>query len=183
MHGRIPNLTPAERRIRREARSAALRDLALALRQGGKTFAIIGQELGLSLERARQIVKKAERLANAPRWYDNLPSRAIGILYARGLLDCPEHEAALALAQVSTRELMQTPNFGQVSLNALRAWLADHGRKLCPESAHAFARRMRGSPTKSGAPMRERPSVSETGPSQAGRNKDETPCLYTTKAT
>jgi len=172
MDASLPNSTPAERRLRREAQSAALREQAFALRQAGATYAAIGRELGLSLERTRRIIFKAERLKTDPRWYDNLPSRAIAILYARGLLDCPEHEAALALAQVSARELMQTPNFGQVSLNALRAWLADHGCKLCPESAHAFVRRMRGSPTKSGAPMRERPSVSETGPSQAGRTHE-----------
>ena len=103
MHGRIPNLTPAERRICREARSAALRDLALALRQGGKTFAIIGQELGLSLERARQIVKKAERVANAPRWFDPLPMRAQTFLHNMNLTALPEIEAAIAVARLSRR--------------------------------------------------------------------------------
>jgi DNA-directed RNA polymerase sigma subunit (sigma70/sigma32) len=56
MHHRIPiATTPTERRLRREAQSAALRQRAFALRQAGATYAGIGRELGLSLERARQI--------------------------------------------------------------------------------------------------------------------------------
>jgi len=75
MLNRIPVSTPTDRRIRREARSAARRAQALALRQSGATYAEIGAALDLSLERARQIVRKAERLANAPRWFDPLPMR------------------------------------------------------------------------------------------------------------
>src|SRR5215470_1822342 len=94
-------LSPTERRIRREAQSAARRERAFALRQAGATYTAIARDLGLSLERARQIVFKAERLALHPHWYDRLPQRAVGLLYARGLLDRPEHEAALSLAQIS----------------------------------------------------------------------------------
>jgi DNA-directed RNA polymerase sigma subunit (sigma70/sigma32) len=59
--------TPAARRIRREAHSAAQRERALALREAGWTYAAIAQVLGVSLERARQITKKAERLSRSPR--------------------------------------------------------------------------------------------------------------------
>jgi hypothetical protein len=59
----IPIPAPAERRIRREARSATLRERALALRQAGWTLTAIGVALGLSVTRAYQIVKKAERLS------------------------------------------------------------------------------------------------------------------------
>ena len=62
MHGRIAIPPPAERRIRREARSATLRERALALRQAGWTLANIGQALGVSTTRAFQMVRKAERL-------------------------------------------------------------------------------------------------------------------------
>jgi hypothetical protein len=89
MLSRIPISTPTDRRIRREARSAALRAQALALRQTGKTYADIGAALGLSLERARQITLKAERLANDPRWHDSLPARAVNLLHIRGLERCP----------------------------------------------------------------------------------------------
>ena len=62
MHGRIAIPSSAERRIRREARSATLRERALALRQAGWTLANIGQALGVSTTRAFQMVRKAERL-------------------------------------------------------------------------------------------------------------------------
>ena len=50
----------AERRLRREGRSAVLRDRALALRQAGWTYAAIGQALGVSTTRALQLVRRAE---------------------------------------------------------------------------------------------------------------------------
>ena len=62
MQTRILIPPPAERRIRREARSAAFRERALALRQQGWTLAAIGEALGVSTTRAFQIVRKAERL-------------------------------------------------------------------------------------------------------------------------
>jgi hypothetical protein len=57
-----PVLPRTERRIRREARSATLRERALALRQGGWTFAKIGHALGVSTSRAVQMARKAKRL-------------------------------------------------------------------------------------------------------------------------
>jgi len=48
MRARIPiATTPTERRVRREARSETLRELALALRQDGWTYAHIGKALGV----------------------------------------------------------------------------------------------------------------------------------------
>jgi hypothetical protein len=130
MLSRIPISTPTDRRIRREARSAALRAQALALRQTGKTYADIGAALGLSLERARQITLKAERLANDPRWHDSLPARAVNLLHIRGLDALPEIEAAVAIARISRRELLATSNFGRVACDAVVAWLARHGLTL-----------------------------------------------------
>jgi Sigma-70, region 4 len=128
----IPTIaSPAERRIRREARSATLRARALALRQDGWTYAAIGQALGVSLERARQIVKKAERLREA-RWYDALPARAL-FLHRRGWQHLDELAAAQAVARLSRRELMSSPNFGKGACAAVLAWLAMHGLKLSTE--------------------------------------------------
>src|SRR5262249_61012509 len=115
MHERILPIatTPTERRIRREARSATLRERALALRRVGWTYIAIGQVLGVSLDRARRITLQAERLANAPRWYDGLPARAVNLLHQRGLSALSEIDAAGAVAQLSRCELMRTPNFGK----------------------------------------------------------------------
>ena len=130
MLNRVPNSTPTDRRIRREARSAALRAQALALRHAGVTYASIGAVLGLSLERARQIVRKGERLANDPRWFDPLPMRAQTFLHNVGLTELPEPEAAAAIARLTRRELLATPNFGRVACDAVVAWLARHGLTL-----------------------------------------------------
>jgi Sigma-70, region 4 len=127
---RIPISSPADRRIFREARSAALRAQALALRQSGATYADIGAALGLSLERARQITRKAERLANAPRWFDPLPMRAQTFLHNTGLSELPETEAAAAVARFTRRDLLATPNVGKGAIAELVAWLGKHGLAL-----------------------------------------------------
>jgi hypothetical protein len=57
----------AERRLRREGRSAALRERALALRQAGWTYAAIGQALGVSSTRSLQLVRRAEREIHASK--------------------------------------------------------------------------------------------------------------------
>jgi hypothetical protein len=157
----------AQRRVRREEQAAAQRDRALALRQIGMTFAAIGAELGVRLERARQIVRKAEWHANNPRWYDDLPMRAQTFLRNTGLSTLPEAEAAAALARLSRRELMRAPNVGHAVADALGAWLAHHGL--------AF----QSSQKKPGAPSRERPSDSDS-PFAPGRNKFTAPCPYKT---
>jgi hypothetical protein len=62
MPSRIPIPAPTLRRIRREARSAARREIALKLHVEGKTLAEIGAVLGISVTRALQMVRKAKRL-------------------------------------------------------------------------------------------------------------------------
>jgi hypothetical protein len=62
---RTPISPATERRIRREGRSAAMRERALALRVSGWTYAAIGQALGVSTTRALQLVRRAEREIHA----------------------------------------------------------------------------------------------------------------------
>jgi hypothetical protein len=119
-----------QRRICREARSAVLRAQALALRQDGATYVEIGAALGVSQARAHQIVRKAERLTNSPCWYDGLPMRARTFLHNAGLTALPEIEAAAAIARLTRRELLATPNFGRGACDAVVAWLARHGLAL-----------------------------------------------------
>ena len=167
---RVPAPTIAQRIHRGEQ--------ALTLRQRGATYAEIGHEFGLSKTRVRQIALRAGNR----HWQDQLPGRVRTFLHNMNLTALPEIEAAIAVARLSRRELLAAPNIGRGAADAIAAWLAGHGLKLRPESAHAFARRVRGSPMKAGAPMRERPSDSETGPA-TGRNEHETSCLYTTDET
>jgi predicted transcriptional regulator len=132
---------PATRRVAREARTAAKRAVALALRKGGATYVEIGVELGVCLERARRIVVNAERLTEQPRWFDALPTRAATFLRLRGLSELPEVEAALAVAKLTRREIKTEPNFGRGALAALEAWLASHGLALRNEIQTANKKR------------------------------------------
>lgn len=102
-HRTLIATTPTERRIRREARSETLRERALALRQAGLTYAAIGGVLGVSLERARRIIKKAERLRDQPRWHDKLPTRAQTFLQNMDLAARSEIDAARAVALLRAR--------------------------------------------------------------------------------
>jgi hypothetical protein len=145
MHQRIPQATstPTERRLAREARSAQMRGQALALRRDGATYAAIGVALGVSLERARRIVIKGERLADYPHWFDSLPARAVNFLINNGLDSLSETAAARAVALRSRHELMTNPNFGRGACGALCAWLSAHGlalREIPPTSADCVVR-------------------------------------------
>jgi hypothetical protein len=142
-----------------------LRQRALALRQAGATYDAIGRELGVGLERARQIVLMAERLINDPRWYDRLPMRAQNFLHNARLTALPETEAATAVARYSRRELLTTPNLGRGAVGAIADWLAGHGLALQSEQK------------KVGAPTRERPSDDSISPFAAGR-RELAPCPY-----
>jgi hypothetical protein len=124
---------PAERRIRREARSETLRERALALRQAGWTLQAIAVALGVSTTRVQQIVRKGERLVHNPHWYDSLPVRAQNYLRTNGLAGLSEIEAAHAVARISRREILATPNIGRGAASALTAWLSGHGLRLQPE--------------------------------------------------
>jgi hypothetical protein len=122
-------LTPADRRVR----SAEVRAQALAMRQSGATYAAIGAAVGgVSGETARQIVRKAERLINNPRWSDGLPSRAQTFLHISGLTALSEAEATAAVAQLSRRELLSRPNVGKGAAAALADWLTRHGHTFHP---------------------------------------------------
>jgi hypothetical protein len=135
----------------------------LALRQGGATYAEIGDALGLSLERARQIVLKARRLTDDPHWYDALPMRAQTFLHIHDLAELPEREAAIAVARLTRRELLAAPNVGKGAVAAITDWLDRHGLESQPEKPHAFS---------PGAPFRERPA-DFTSPFAAGPNNEE----------
>src|SRR5262249_17263265 len=68
------------------SRGAARGELALALRQAGKTFAAVGLELGCSRARAQQIVARAA----GAHWSAHLPGRVRTFLHHAGLAArCP----------------------------------------------------------------------------------------------
>ena len=88
MATRIPIPPAAERRIRREARSAAFPERALALREAGWTLAEIGGALGVCPSRVFQIIRKAARL--------------------RRLISSPHEEGAPATERPGSNSPLQT---------------------------------------------------------------------------
>ena len=138
--------TPSRRRVRREQQSAARRAKALALRQGGATYAAIAAELGVCVEQARGIVLKAERLTEHPHWSDALPTRATTFLRLRSLSELPEAEAALAVAKFTRKQIKAEPNLGKGALAAIETWLAGRSLALRDDSEN-----------KKGAPAQGRP--------------------------
>jgi hypothetical protein len=121
--------TPAERRQARESRRAQ----ALAMRVGGASFLAIGDALGVTPVRARQIFLHARYLATRPQWHNALPARAVGFLRLH-VGDLPEPEAAAAFANRFTRkQLRRQPDVGPGAYAALIDWLAQHGLTLRAE--------------------------------------------------
>jgi hypothetical protein len=153
MRGHPDRTTPADRRRAREARSAEMRARAVALRQDGQTLARVGQTLGISTSRAAQIVAKAARLAEPPRWFDGLPGRALNVLVAHGLIDLPEGEAARAMAKLSRRDLTARANVGKGAIGALSQWLAGHGLAFVDDALKTETGGPKGRPSDSASPF------------------------------
>jgi hypothetical protein len=118
--------TPTSRRLRAEELAAERRARALALRQSGLTLRAVGRALDVSVEQARQMVLRANRL---PHWRDALSARAINMLRQRELADLDELEAARAIAELGRREVLATPNFGKGAIADVDAWLERCGLK------------------------------------------------------
>jgi hypothetical protein len=105
----------------------------LARRDKGATYREIGAEFGVSMERARQLVLRAQHKRDRPHWRNQLTTRAVNALcnaIGMRLLDLPEAEAAAVVARLDQRELLATPNLGKTSLHELDVWLARFGLKL-----------------------------------------------------
>lgn len=119
-------MTPAERALH-----------ALELRRSGMTLQQIGAKLGVTRERARQLIingeRELERRAAAAsadvgdiRSLD-LSTRAWNVLY--------RDEGCRTIDDVcrySEYELLRTPHFGRLSLAEVTAALARVGRELAP---------------------------------------------------
>lgn len=97
---------------------------ALNLRQGKKTFKEIGDAIGVSSSRAREIVLKAQRLVDiepvSPLSLDALSTRTANALRAENLDD---REKVLAWITAEKPTPKKIPNIGGMSINEIRQWL------------------------------------------------------------
>jgi hypothetical protein len=62
--------------------------------------------------------------------------RAQTFLHIHGLIGLPELEAAIAVARLSRRELLSTPNIGRGAADAIGAWLEPAGSRHPAGSKH-----------------------------------------------
>ncbi len=96
-------------------------EIALKRRAAGKTFREIGAELNVSVERARQMVLKAERLrSRLPEWDDGLDPTIANILFAEGFTSKAGVIDGLKSGAIKAGAF---PNFGPMRLSLLRQWL------------------------------------------------------------
>jgi hypothetical protein len=100
---------------------------ALSLREGGAKLSEVGQALGVSVSRARMMIKSAERhrsMVRADRPMGQLPIRAYNILVAalgkRRGSDFTRQEVATT---ITLRQLKDINNCGAGTINAIRRWL------------------------------------------------------------
>lgn len=100
---------------------------ALALREAGNTYKQIGLELGISLERARQMVCQAER----QRREQETPWGHLSIRARNGIQFALDRKGPFTPEEVSdgltARELSFAPNLGRVSIDEIEMWLSEHG--------------------------------------------------------
>ncbi|MCP5230680.1 MAG: hypothetical protein H6948_01055 [Zoogloeaceae bacterium] len=99
---------------------------ALQLREEGKTFKEVGEALGVSTERARQIFATAQRKKNAPRitWTDGLEPKLANALIAARYTSRDDVRAAVERGEIAVKNGRGTvPWIGPASVAEIRAWL------------------------------------------------------------
>lgn len=91
---------------------------ALEMRRAGKKLHEIGNELGISTTRARQLIERAQFIENQSGWAEGLPSRYVTALIARGITS----RAAVAEA-VADGSLSRLPGIGKECYSTIVEWL------------------------------------------------------------
>lgn len=91
---------------------------ALEMRRAGKKLHEIGDALGISTTRARQLIERAKFIEDQSAWAEGLPSRYVTALVARGLTSRAAVEAAVA-----DGSLARLPGIGKDCFTTVSEWL------------------------------------------------------------
>jgi chaperonin cofactor prefoldin len=112
------------------------RHKAIELRKKGLTYDEIGQALGgLSRERVRQLIKRAERLGER-HWHDGLSTRTANCVLNQISIGTRELEAmgsaavAAEITKIPRDTWLEVSNMGWRSLAEMEKWIAQYGHKL-----------------------------------------------------
>lgn len=118
-------------------RSVARHAKALSMRREGQTLQAIAAEMGVSRERVRQMVKKAERLELQKQLAAEKPHLMLSVRTRNCLLGeyratCGAHDRgdpppSLVRAWLDAGTLKRVPNMGKKSVAEVAAWLAAIG--------------------------------------------------------
>lgn len=92
--------------------------LALQMRRDGKKLHEIGEALGISTTRARQLIERARFIEDQSDWAEGLPSRYVAALVARGITS-----RAAVEASVNDGSLARLPGIGKECYATIIEWL------------------------------------------------------------
>jgi len=108
------------------------RELVLRLRGEGATYQEIGNRLGVTRERARQLWTQAACPPDRPEWARGLQAQAWHCIRREVSWNRPTIDFATVdgLASFTEAELLDIPNFGQKALAEVQALLSKHGLRL-----------------------------------------------------
>lgn len=110
--------------------------LIVNLRKQGATYRSIAQQVGVCLDRVRQILARNERLVKRQLRYGSMSTRAINCLKSGFMVEhhhWPRDEEITPqmVAENYTRKmLVEHPNLGKRTLQEIENWLAEHNLKL-----------------------------------------------------
>lgn len=91
--------------------------LAKQLYEQHGSFTAVGKILGVSADRVRQLIERADRYAMRPSWLEGLDERLANILIRCGFTNVEQVRAAI-------ERIENDPDIGPYRRVTLRAWLA-----------------------------------------------------------
>jgi hypothetical protein len=102
------------------------------MREEGATYREIGDSLGVSGERARQLLLRARCGPERPEWALGLRAQTWECIRREVLWNRADVDLATVngLARFSEAQLLDIANFGQKALAEVQAVLAEHGVRL-----------------------------------------------------
>lgn len=92
--------------------------IALEMRRTGKKLHEIGDALGISTTRARQLIERAQFIEEQSAWAEGLPSRYVTTLIARGITSRSAVEEGVA-----DGSLARLPGIGKECYSTIVEWL------------------------------------------------------------
>lgn len=105
---------------------------AAELRHAGMPYRKIGEQMGISTARARQLALKADRIKKTHADRDGLSVRAYNVLRGHGIVCRGQKLNPEAVATLSMSGLLEIGNCGNKTVAEVTTWLKTKGFDLIP---------------------------------------------------